>query len=600
MASLSEKKDRSSFVRIQKDTILGLFERKKEGPVNLEELVKTYPEMFTKEILEPETTTESFSPDPEDVFVSSFHQQKQNRMHEKIVKKKIFIHRSPFTSSGYADSPTLRVWYYVDEWSRIQGPFTSLEMDNWFDNGFFFNELLIRFKEHNDFVPLIDLFGKSEIVQPISIMQLIQEKADEKASQNQHLSLEISNKPIQPEKVENSVAEIVQEKESVKPLAHTLTADLMNMVSTNPSTCDSSKSLSERLTTPEKVSLQNGFFQENIESTNQTIEKEEQQPSLEINKELIAKKKERNKKKKLKEKEPKLEKNDDKASTEVTEKLELQSSKPKKKERKNRKNDFENQKHEEHKEKPVLENGNPKAKPTVKKETPPKRNEIPKKNHLQAVIYVPKVKPEEPKTQVNETEDVKKKKRRRKKKNAGKKDLAPEDPLKDQPEPASSELSSRNKPAAKKEKKEKRSSKQLSQGYEGQSIDPKDLFLKEESFQFPRNKEQMGFIHDYNLHGHFGGDMNTQRQSLPEENIIWSDSNHIKNNSSSNAETGIFTLFGAKTSEKALFLAYEEFQKYKKFSSDSEDDQYEEQDDNLGSEININTNLKFLDDFSSL
>jgi len=61
--------------------------------------------------------------------------------------KKMVVPSSPFTKSSLAKTPLDRSWFYLDEADRIQGPFTSIEMDNWFDHGFFFNELLVKFED---------------------------------------------------------------------------------------------------------------------------------------------------------------------------------------------------------------------------------------------------------------------------------------------------------------------------------------------------------------------------------------------------------------------------------------------------------------------
>jgi hypothetical protein len=103
--------------------------------------------MFSSLIIPPENSQNQQELDLKDALICTPPLPKLIKPSEKIPKKRIYINRSPFTGSGYADTPTLRVWYYLDENNKIQGPFTSIEMDHWFDCGFFFNELLIRFKE---------------------------------------------------------------------------------------------------------------------------------------------------------------------------------------------------------------------------------------------------------------------------------------------------------------------------------------------------------------------------------------------------------------------------------------------------------------------
>ena len=50
-----------------------------------------------------------------------------------------------------------REWFYTDENKNIQGPFSSLEMDNWFNVGFFFDELEVSFNNKDHFFPLYNL-----------------------------------------------------------------------------------------------------------------------------------------------------------------------------------------------------------------------------------------------------------------------------------------------------------------------------------------------------------------------------------------------------------------------------------------------------------
>ena len=46
-------------------------------------------------------------------------------------------------------------WYYIDCFNNMQGPFSSLEMDRWFQKGFITNELIIAYKNTG-----IDFFFK--------------------------------------------------------------------------------------------------------------------------------------------------------------------------------------------------------------------------------------------------------------------------------------------------------------------------------------------------------------------------------------------------------------------------------------------------------
>ncbi len=153
---------KQTFPKISKDKILQSFKlpRQKNAEV-LEGLFDIMPEVFSKDPIEPENYLTSNDQNPNEAILENAATPKPMRL---VTKKKVFVAKSPFSSSGYVEDPTHRVWYYLDESNLVQGPFTSLEMDHWFDNGYLFNELLVRLREKNEFVQLISLFGKVELV----------------------------------------------------------------------------------------------------------------------------------------------------------------------------------------------------------------------------------------------------------------------------------------------------------------------------------------------------------------------------------------------------------------------------------------------------
>ena len=64
---------------------------------------------------------------------------------------------SPFRKSGLISDCELRIWQYQDESGNTQGPFTALEMDNWFNRGFFHNKLPIKLKAMSGYMKLADM-----------------------------------------------------------------------------------------------------------------------------------------------------------------------------------------------------------------------------------------------------------------------------------------------------------------------------------------------------------------------------------------------------------------------------------------------------------
>ena len=160
---MSEPSQQKMSLKFSKEQLISIFKSSSSDNPSIESLSELMPEIFSKTAIEPESLLPPSDLDINDALVETA--EITPRPMRLVTQKRTTIPKSPFLNSGYAETPTSRVWYYIDEGDAIQGPFTSLEMDFWFDSGFFFNELLIRIKENNDFVKLIQLFGKTEIIQ---------------------------------------------------------------------------------------------------------------------------------------------------------------------------------------------------------------------------------------------------------------------------------------------------------------------------------------------------------------------------------------------------------------------------------------------------
>ncbi|CAD8112468.1 unnamed protein product [Paramecium primaurelia] len=62
------------------------------------------------------------------------------------IKKEIIFSRS---IPGQANHLLSKIWYYVDDYLKVQGPFSSIQMDNWYLKGYFDDILRIGFKPEN-------------------------------------------------------------------------------------------------------------------------------------------------------------------------------------------------------------------------------------------------------------------------------------------------------------------------------------------------------------------------------------------------------------------------------------------------------------------
>ncbi|CAE7255195.1 unnamed protein product, partial [Symbiodinium microadriaticum] len=49
-------------------------------------------------------------------------------------------------------------WQYIDPKNQIQGPFSLLEMQQWYHMNYFRPELKMRCSDQDDFVPFSELF----------------------------------------------------------------------------------------------------------------------------------------------------------------------------------------------------------------------------------------------------------------------------------------------------------------------------------------------------------------------------------------------------------------------------------------------------------
>lgn len=79
-----------------------------------------------------------------------------------LVKNEIM---NPFCHSSLNIKETDRVWYYCDTQKMIQGPFNSIEMYNWHNEGYFPPNLPTRCGKYSPFVPLGDLLNSIKLRQ---------------------------------------------------------------------------------------------------------------------------------------------------------------------------------------------------------------------------------------------------------------------------------------------------------------------------------------------------------------------------------------------------------------------------------------------------
>ena len=62
------------------------------------------------------------------------------------------------TNQIIQESYGVSCWYYIDPTGVEQGPFDDLQMRQWYENGFFTNDLKMKRGATKQYVPLRDMF----------------------------------------------------------------------------------------------------------------------------------------------------------------------------------------------------------------------------------------------------------------------------------------------------------------------------------------------------------------------------------------------------------------------------------------------------------
>ena len=68
---------------------------------------------------------------------------------------------SPFTASMICDDERSRIWIYIDENEEFQGPFSTIEMDHWYNNEMLPLDLLIGQIDREKCVKLSDFISST-------------------------------------------------------------------------------------------------------------------------------------------------------------------------------------------------------------------------------------------------------------------------------------------------------------------------------------------------------------------------------------------------------------------------------------------------------
>ena len=175
-------------------------------PEGFQTLIEAFPDVLTRDTLSPIAESHSFvesdeailpsqKPNNKPFYNKAFHFQNQQPQQSQSINQNLgppilalrtqappdnykdftykarSLIRTPFSSSGFTTELGERVWFYIDEQNEIQGPFTTLEMDSWFEKGFLFDELKICHSMTNKFFPLYDLFVNEKVTKSMTLIE---------------------------------------------------------------------------------------------------------------------------------------------------------------------------------------------------------------------------------------------------------------------------------------------------------------------------------------------------------------------------------------------------------------------------------------------
>lgn len=116
------------------------------------------PEIFTKQSTQPVLLGKEDIVFDESDFISEKKSKYKNNYKRIFNPKQI---GSPFAASQIVEDGNKRIWIYIDEYDIIQGPFTTIEMDYWYNNHMFPMDLLIGLADRERCIRLGDFIISS-------------------------------------------------------------------------------------------------------------------------------------------------------------------------------------------------------------------------------------------------------------------------------------------------------------------------------------------------------------------------------------------------------------------------------------------------------
>ena len=132
---------------------LKFYEKKDKSDYLTDGITANYPGILLKSGIEPSLLNDQHKTfDVKDFIIDQ--KSKYKNTYKRIFNPNLVV--SPFAASQLVDDPTERCWIYIDEHDFIQGPFSSSEMDNWYNNKCFPMDLLIGLSDRERSIRLGD------------------------------------------------------------------------------------------------------------------------------------------------------------------------------------------------------------------------------------------------------------------------------------------------------------------------------------------------------------------------------------------------------------------------------------------------------------
>ena len=144
---------------LTKEKILALFKLGKNPPKELADIDKDeeYKLVFQMEPKKPLNLSERHQYYHGDLIIEMYGKYK-NYYKKTFNPQQI---TSPFTASQIASDERERIWIYIDERDIFQGPFSSVEMDNWYNSERLPLDLLIGMIKREKCVKLSDFISST-------------------------------------------------------------------------------------------------------------------------------------------------------------------------------------------------------------------------------------------------------------------------------------------------------------------------------------------------------------------------------------------------------------------------------------------------------